>query len=255
MGTGRADLMLVFKKHKGGAVIRGGTGVIGGSGFMGAGGIGGPDLPAMPGMMGGGGGRSGTGGGAEIEVRTIRLTSTQAPEVAAQLEKAFPKARSFHVVAEPVSNTILVTADPATMKKIHEMIESLDVKGTAGANVRSRPAAGGSMGGASARPTPPGSAGGGAARPAPGGIPGGMGSASGPMGRFPGSAPARGELRIIALRHADAQELSTVVGRVFPNADVTAEPRSNQLIIRTDDKTMNEMEALIGRLDVDVGKR
>ena len=70
-----------------------------------------------------------------------------------------------------------------------------------------------------------------------------------------GIAPRAGGIRVIPLKHAIAPELSTVLTRVFPTADVTPESRSNQLIIRADDKTISELEALIRQLAVDVPRR
>jgi type II secretory pathway component GspD/PulD (secretin) len=70
-----------------------------------------------------------------------------------------------------------------------------------------------------------------------------------------GIAPRAGAIKVIALRHATAPELSTVLSRVFPTAEVTPESRSNQVIIRADDKTLTELEALIRQLDVDVQRK
>ena len=80
-------------------------------------------------------------------------------------------------------------------------------------------------------------------------MPGPMGSA---LGGLMGTVPRGGPVGLIPLKHASAQELATVVNRVFPTADVTAEPRSNQLIIRADDKTVEEIKKLITQLDIDV---
>ena len=67
------------------------------------------------------------------------------------------------------------------------------------------------------------------------------------MNPFGADAP----IHVVKLRHAAAQDLAAVINRVFPTANITAEPRSNQLIIRADDKTNKEIEALIVQLDVD----
>ena len=61
------------------------------------------------------------------------------------------------------------------------------------------------------------------------------------------------KLTVISLRHATAKDMASVLEKVFPRDEITADPRSNQLIIRADAATLEEMQALISRLDVDVG--
>jgi hypothetical protein len=98
-------------------------------------------------------------------------------------------------------------------------------------------------------------------KPGPGVGPGpgpgpGVGPSSGGFGPPPGTGgrPAK-PLTVIILKHATAVEMVEVLKRVFPTAEITPDQRSNQLIIRADDKTMDELEALVNRLDVEVPKR
>ena len=145
----------------------------------GAGGFGGLDLSGLPGL-GGGGGRGILGGGGTIEAMTHKLKNTSAADVATALEKALTKAKTLKVIPEPNSNTIIIVADPATLKDALKLIEQLDASSGSG---------GGGGGSASRPPTGTGSsAGSGGGRPPAGG---GSGSSSGgrpvgPMGGPPG---------------------------------------------------------------------
>ena len=72
----------------------------------------------------------------------------------------------------------------------------------------------------------------------------------GPMmggGMMPPGGVARraAAIKVVSLKHAAAPDLSAVLSRVFPQADVTPEPRSNKLIIRADDDTQAQLAALI----------
>jgi RNA polymerase sigma factor (sigma-70 family) len=121
-----------------------------------------------------------------------------------------------------------------------------------------RPPTGGSGGSSAGGGSGGGGPSSGGGRPM-GGATGGMGALGGATGMGlggSGGGPARGgDIVVLVLKHALAHELVPVVGRVFPNAEITAEPRTNQLIIRADKKTMEEIHALIGKLDVQVSKR
>jgi RNA polymerase sigma factor (sigma-70 family) len=258
---GRGELVLVFKKPRGGGTLFGGGG-FGGSGFggmpgFGGGGAGGGgvEMPPLPGL--GGGVRF---AGADVEARTHRLRTAKAADVAAAIEKAHPKAQTLKVVAEPRTNMLVIVADSATMRDAVKMVEKLD---------------GGPGGAEGFDPTQPPR--GGPGRPPVGGPGPGLGSPDGAGGRpgrgmgFPGGGPGpmgggglgpagggpvrSGPVHIVTLKHALAQELAPVVERVFPNAAVTAEPRSNQLIIRAEDRVLKEIDELIVRLDVEVRKR
>jgi len=71
----------------------------------------------------------------------------------------------------------------------------------------------------------------------------------------PPPASANANLAIIKLVNASASELAVVIEKVFPTASVTAEPRSNSLIIRAAKETENEIKELIGRLDTETDVR
>jgi len=105
-----------------------------------------------------------------------------------------------------------------------------------------------------------GGPGGGGARPLPDSmVPGGAGGPPmGPGGGFggiPGGAPMGGEprLTVVTLKHAMALEMEPILKKVF-GATVTADPRTNSLIVRADAQTLKEIEELVRALDVMVGK-
>jgi RNA polymerase sigma factor (sigma-70 family) len=258
----KAEFVLVFKKPKGGNFpFGGGGGMPGfgeGMGGWGRGGAGGFDF-SLPGLGGGGvfggGGRMG-GGGADVENLVHKLKHVHAADVATALEKALSGAKVLKVVAEPVSNTIIIVTDPASMKTARKMIDELDVnpKGGSGGSSLGGPT-GGSSGGSSLGPPGGTGPGVGGFRPGSGRPPGGIGpGAAGPT--VGGGAPRDGAITVYALKHAVAEELVPVMKKVFPNTDITAEPRTNQLIVRThDEKAATEIEALIQRLDVQVPKK
>jgi type II secretory pathway component GspD/PulD (secretin) len=78
-----------------------------------------------------------------------------------------------------------------------------------------------------------------------------MGSAGGP-----GGADTAGGVHVLALKHAAAPDLAVVLQQVFPGrSSITAEPRTNQLIIRANQETLLEMAKLIDQLDVEAKKR
>jgi len=243
------QLVLVFKKPKGGSFPFGGGGG-GGPGGLGGGrfGPGGFDLSGLPGMGGMGGRWGGFGvGGDGVEAKTFKLKNAAAADVVAVVEKTFPKAKLLKVVAEPVSNTIILVADPATVKDITKLIEDLDAKGTSGSG-GTRPPGGGGAGGAGG--------GSGSGRPAVGGS--GGGSSLGPPGMGTGGSGGgskrAGGLTVYPLKFATAKQMVEVLEKVFPGAEITADPRTNQVIIRADEKTVVEIEAIIQRLDVE-GKK
>jgi hypothetical protein len=107
----------------------------------------------------------------------------------------------------------------------------------------------------------------------PGGM--GAGSSGGRGGRGGGGAggtPGRGTpgdpaadplsppaakppLTVIKIRNAAAADLVVVVNNLFPSVDLTAEPRTNQLIFRADPQTLREIEELLLQLDVEDAAR
>ncbi|MBP3959849.1 sigma-70 family RNA polymerase sigma factor [Gemmata sp. G18] len=116
---------------------------------------------------------------------------------------------------------------------------------------------GGSIGGSSG-PAPRG----GPMMPGGGTGPGFIGPGpGGPMSGLPGGAPGTGPkpgganagagLKVVVLKHAVAEELVPVLKKVFPNAEITAEARTNQLIVRADTELFQEMSKLLEKLDVD----
>jgi RNA polymerase sigma factor (sigma-70 family) len=270
---GRSELVLVFKKPRGGGLPFSGGGM-GGAGMIGPGGgfgsiagtelsgMGGNSIGGLAGMMGGMAPQFGPGArfsAGDIEARSLKLRASSAPEVARAIEKALPKAKTLKVVPETTSNMIIIVADTASMKEALRIVEEHESKGATGGGGSPRSPAGGGSGagagpsGGGSRSGPPGG-GGGATRPAPGGPGAGI-----PLmaPRFPGGEGAGrgGAIHVVTLKHATAQELAPVLDRVFPTAEITAEPRSNQLIIRADDRTRTQIEELIIRLDVEGRRR
>ncbi len=86
----------------------------------------------------------------------------------------------------------------------------------------------------------------------------------GPMGGVAGgfAGMSRGaldvsseKLTVLKLKHAKAEMLAIVLQKVFARAEITAEPRTNQLIVRTGPETTKEVEKLVIELDVDVPPR
>jgi type II secretory pathway component GspD/PulD (secretin) len=205
-------------------------------GFPGGGGVG-----FGSGALGGGGFGSGfgsfgsSGTSEEREARSFRLKHMAADDVADAITKAVAKLPAFKgkkvaIVPDPRSNSVLVTGDPASVKEMSKMIEKLDQ------DPRLVPI-----------PTGPVGPGAGPGRASSSGAsagfaPGGGGGAFGPGG---------GAIKVVSLKHAAAPDLSAVLSRVFPQAEVTPEPRSNKLIIRADDETQLQLAALIQQLDVE----
>jgi RNA polymerase sigma factor (sigma-70 family) len=241
-------LVLVFKKRKGGGVPFGGGGGGGRGGFgnfdpsgMGGGGFGGfgpPGFDSGRGGDGSGGGLWGTWGGADgVEVRSFTLKNASAADVAAALNK-LQLGDLKAAVPERGTNRLLVVADAPSMKSIAKLVEEMDAK--AAKPGAKRPAGMGP-------PMPGGPMGGG---PMPG--------AMGPMGRtdpFGDATKPGGTLHVITLKHATADEMAVVLKKVFSNADITPDARTNQLVIRATEATLLEVERLIQQLDVDVPKR
>jgi type II secretory pathway component GspD/PulD (secretin) len=242
----------------------GGGGALGGSGF---GGFGTLDGAMMQGFGGGDGGvhfRSPDTKG--VEAMTQHLKHGKAADVAKAIENALPKAKILKVDFEPSSNLIIIIADSASMKEASRIIREVESRGASGGSSSSGGAGASQAGG-------PGGGAGASQAGGPGGVRsrsssgsggevgrGGVAENRGPVGGLGTLGPGGGgfnpygtgvPVHVVKLRNAAAQDLATVISRVFPSASITAEPRSNQLIIRADDKTNEEIEKLIGRLDVD----
>jgi hypothetical protein len=238
-GATPADLTLVFKKRVGGPVFGGMGGPpagVGGGGLGGRAGGGaieievGGNNPLGAGVWGQWGGKDG------VEVRSFNLKNATAADVAAVLTKTLPRALKA-VVPEPASNRLLVVADSAAVKDVVKLIEELEAKPGRGSGGTGAP---GPMG-------PPA----GTPRITPDRVPGGA-----PMGVGAGGPPqAAGGLTLITLKHAAAGETATLLKRVFPSAEVTADDRTNQLIVRADPRTLEELQTLLTKLDVPVTRK
>jgi hypothetical protein len=100
----------------------------------------------------------------------------------------------------------------------------------------------------------------------PGGMPG-MPGAAGPMmagGMPPGmgvggatpslprskSKSAAGEFQVVGLKHASAMDFATMLKQLFPAANVVGYSQTNSLILKADQETLREVEALIKKLDI-----
>jgi RNA polymerase sigma factor (sigma-70 family) len=253
-------IVRVFKRQQGGNFPFGGfPGGVGGWGVgggvmpgMGGGGGAGMVMPGGNPFGGGGGGRAGgwgagPGGAGANQFQVFMLKHVVADDVIPALQKAFPTA-NLKAVAEKASNSIVIlSVDANAMKDIAKLIEEIDTKPTpksgTGPGMSTRPPGSGMpMGGAS----------GGSSM---GGPPGGMsGGASTPS--------AATQTTVVALKHASAEELAGVLSRVFANQQtavqkfqITADQRSNQIIIRSDAETAMEVMKLVEKLDVPVQKR
>jgi L-alanine-DL-glutamate epimerase-like enolase superfamily enzyme len=79
---------------------------------------------------------------------------------------------------------------------------------------------------------------------------GGAGAAS------PASGGAAGKIKVLSLRFAKAEEIVTVLQKVFGReVDITADPRTNQLILRGSDEAAAEVSKLLEQLDVNPPSR
>ena len=140
---------------------------------------------------------------------------------------------------------------------------------------------GGPGGGAGGRPGGPGTPGGpppgmgtggpaGPMGPGPGSSsgPGPMGAGPGPVGPMgggplggligggagmpppgPGGARPATMINVFSLKNANAADLVAVLTKLYPNTEMTADPRTNTLIVRGNETTLDELKALISRLD------
>jgi type II secretory pathway component GspD/PulD (secretin) len=74
----------------------------------------------------------------------------------------------------------------------------------------------------------------------------------GPVGGAP--KPLATNLNIFNLKFANAPDMVAVLKQLFPNADMTADPRTNTIIVRAEDATLDELRAIVTRLDMEVPK-
>jgi RNA polymerase sigma factor (sigma-70 family) len=232
-----------------------------GGGFPGRGGAGG----SGGGPGGGAGGSSGAGPGGEsgpsaaapTTTSTFALRHAEAAGVARQLTQLFANSnREMRVSVDDRTNQVIVTTDPATMKDVEKVIAALDKDGALSGGPGANPgtgAGGGAPGfagpgGGGSRPGGPGF--GGAFGGGPRGGGGGYGAAGGPGG--PGRPSGERTTSIITLKYARAAEMAGVLEQVFNREGVviTADERTNSLVIRADPTTIDEVKAVIEKLDV-----
>jgi hypothetical protein len=218
-----SELVLVFKKPKGGSGAR--PGAAGGMGFG--------TRPGMPG--GGGAGRSSGPGNARAPEgngrlnQVLKLRNAGAADAAERVMSLLTKRGGSDplagcvVVAEPVSNSILVSGDADTLKAVVELIELID-----GTPVVLPPKDG-----------PPGEW-------AVQGPMGGPGSIGGPR---QAAAPAATRLVVFKLKAAKAEAMVAVLQKLFPDAELAPEPRTNAIIARAGAKALEEIASLIDRLE------
>ncbi len=84
---------------------------------------------------------------------------------------------------------------------------------------------------------------------------GGSGGPLGPaMGPGPGGPKPEAVFNVFVLKQAKSEEMVTVLQKLFPNGTLTADPRTNSIILRGDGKTLEELKALLDKLDVPVPK-
>ena len=74
------------------------------------------------------------------------------------------------------------------------------------------------------------------------------------MGPGPGGPKPAVGLTVITLKHAQVEVLGPVLTKLFPAVDLTLDQRTNQLILRADAKTLEEIQSLLLKLDVEVPK-
>jgi type II secretory pathway component GspD/PulD (secretin) len=142
------------------------------------------------------------------------------------------------VVAEPVSNTILLSTSSDLFKQLAQLISDLDAAHEKG------PMSGSGTSGATLLPGSTGTSPGGAT---PGSTKTGT-SAGPPRGR---SEDVPSSITVMKLKHAKAEEISLVLKKVFQTVEITSDPRTNQLIVQGIDEQVMKIRELIVQLDVE----
>jgi hypothetical protein len=190
-------------------------------------------------------------------VAVFKLHHVDATNVARALTTGFYANKNVMIVAEPVSNTILVAANDGVYQQIKKTIEELDApsnKPFPTPPPRPEPAA--STGTTTVYPNPrPTAEARGVALPAQGTQKVGEGHpTSTPKPLLPSvNAPGAGEaVTVMDVRFARVEELSMTLSRVFPEARITFDQRTNQLIFQADPEATQEITKLVKKLDVDV---
>jgi hypothetical protein len=209
-----------------------------------------------------GGGTTGTTGGsgsgkaaADGETQVVRLKNASAADVAAALNAIYARSpKTVQVVAEPVSNNLLIYAEGGAMAEVHKLVVQLDdAKATS-----TQP------GGPGMSPAPRGPGSGRPSGPGPGR--GGGTSASGSSGTSSttGTSDASGsttgtttgdkrEFTVVQLKHSKAEDIARVLTELFGAGNsrlrVVAEVSSNSLVISGSTSDVETVRALLEKLD------
>ena len=170
-------------------------------------------------------------------------------EIAANQLAEAVKAHPDKMVVRPGSLTTLIFK----RQKVAGAVGGMGGPGGGGSPMGSRFGLGGpgpmGLPGPGGPKTPGSSSGGpggaGAGGPGPMGLLGLGGGAGGPA---PDAKPET-YLNVIVLKQAKAEEMVTVLQKLFPNGTMTADPRTNSIVIRGDLKMMDDVRVLIARLE------
>jgi type II secretory pathway component GspD/PulD (secretin) len=168
-----------------------------------------------------------------IMMGSYKLNNTNAADVENALKQHFGDKLALtgtKLVTDPGSNCIAVRVEsnPELFKEITRIIEQLDAN-----RPKPQPARGQGF------PVLPG--------PIPLATPG----LAVQENAASANLVAASKITVLKLSHANAADLATVLQKVFGSAvEITAEPRSNQLIIRAPEQTLVEVTKLLKQLDV-----
>jgi hypothetical protein len=211
---GQGDLVLVFKKRKGGDLI--GSSAPSGStpgGRYGEDGFGRPDS-------------------GDTMTTTFKLKHLKASHAADKLKEILA-GRALRVTHDDATNSVFIAGEAGTVRQLLGVIEKIIADGDA-------------------KPAPTGGAS--DPRVSLGADTGFSSAGTVPVGSTPGRPTAGATLTVVTLKHAKAAELAEVLKQVFmpQGVSVTADPRTNQLIIRSDDASVPAVKRIIEQLDVSV---
>ena len=176
----------------------------------------------------------------ETMTGVFKLTRVAVKDVAASLTSGFYADKGVVVVAEPVSNSIMVAASPTVFKQIAKVIHDIEQDGEDATKPRPVQPPAPPIG--PARPSGPGMA-----LPRPDSAKSGPATTASSSSASPATAF---NIAVIDLEHAKAGELAQVLAKVFPDAQITFDASSNMLIVRASAETTQELTKLIKRLDV-----
>jgi len=168
-----------------------------------------------------------------VSSRVFKLEYMPAADIAAAIGKGF-SGKTRAVIADPGTNIVIVVADAAVLKEIAKLVETANHlfgdKVKLEEKQKLRPEL-----------TPP------PAKPP-----------QATLLYVPSvAAPAKaaGPISVIALAHATAEEMAVTLKKVFPTLEITAESRTNKLIVRGDEKTVADLQALVKVLDQDAPQK